>query len=306
MAHILSFVSSLAYFALLGLSSADPPYVNNRTYEYIVVGSGPGGGPLAANLARAGHSVLLFEAGDDQTENLNVSQWNPDDVDWNKIAETTGDESWSAENMRKYLVRLEKAHYNSSHVHGHDGWLDTTMLDSGYAGFQDARELTTLAALAAGYKTSDTTSLLTRDMNGNQTNRDNLIGPFGGVSHINPNGRRSSPGYYVRDTVAENKYPLTLSLDTLATKIIFKSSGTAPRKKAAGIEYIQGKSLHSADPRSNASVTGKPGKVYASREVIISGGAFNTPQLLLLSGIGPRKQLEKFKIPVIADLPGVG
>ncbi|KAL5403849.1 hypothetical protein PMIN03_009577 [Paraphaeosphaeria minitans] len=231
---------------------------------------------------------------------------NPDDVDWNKIAETTGDESWSAENMRKYLVRLEKAHYNSSHVHGHDGWLDTTMLDSGYAGFQDARELTTLAALAAGYKTSDTTSLLTRDMNGNQTNRDNLIGPFGGVSHINPNGRRSSPGYYVRDTVAENKYPLTLSLDTLATKIIFKSSGTAPRKKAAGIEYIQGKSLHSADPRSNASVTGKPGKVYASREVIISGGAFNTPQLLLLSGIGPRKQLEKFKIPVIADLPGVG
>jgi choline dehydrogenase-like flavoprotein len=37
--------------------------VNNKTYEYIVVGSGPGGGPLASNLARAGHSVLLLEAG---------------------------------------------------------------------------------------------------------------------------------------------------------------------------------------------------------------------------------------------------
>jgi choline dehydrogenase len=40
-------------------------------YEYIIVGSGPGGGPLAANLARHGHSVLLLEAGTDQGENLN-------------------------------------------------------------------------------------------------------------------------------------------------------------------------------------------------------------------------------------------
>lgn len=227
-------------------------------------------------------------------------------MDWNDIAETTGDESWSAENMRKYLVKLEKAHYNSTSTHGHDGWLDTTMLDSGYAGFDDAKELTTLAAQAAGFKASDTSDLLTRDMNGNQPNRDNLVGPFGGVSHINPNGRRSSPGYYVRDTVATKKYPLTLALDTLATKVIFKSTGTNPRKKAAGIEFLYGKSLYSADPRSNASNPGIPGKAYASREVIISGGAFNTPQLLLLSGIGPRRHLEKFKIRVIADLPSVG
>jgi NADPH-dependent 2,4-dienoyl-CoA reductase/sulfur reductase-like enzyme len=38
--------------------------------EYVVVGSGPGGGPLAADLARAGHSVLLLEAGDDKSANL--------------------------------------------------------------------------------------------------------------------------------------------------------------------------------------------------------------------------------------------
>jgi choline dehydrogenase len=41
-----------------------------NTYDYIVVGSGPGGAPLAVNLAKAGHSVLLLEAGDDQTSDV--------------------------------------------------------------------------------------------------------------------------------------------------------------------------------------------------------------------------------------------
>ena len=64
-----------AAFALLAARTTTAAAINNKTYEYIVVGSGPGGAPLASNLARAGHSVLLLEAGDDQTENLNVSQW---------------------------------------------------------------------------------------------------------------------------------------------------------------------------------------------------------------------------------------
>lgn len=65
-------VSAVAFFSVKALAAAS---VDNKTYEYIVVGSGPGGAPLASNLARAGHSVLLIEAGDDQTENVNVSQW---------------------------------------------------------------------------------------------------------------------------------------------------------------------------------------------------------------------------------------
>lgn len=49
-------------------------YSENRDatqYEYVIVGSGGSGGPLAARLAIAGHSVLLIEAGDDQGANIN-------------------------------------------------------------------------------------------------------------------------------------------------------------------------------------------------------------------------------------------
>jgi choline dehydrogenase len=206
--------------------------------------------------------------------------------------------------MRKYLVKMEKVHYNSTYEHGHNGWLDMTMLDPGFTTSSDAHTLQQYAAEAAGYTAADTSTLLARDMNGDQPNRDNLVGPFGGVSHVTPEGRRSSPGYYVRDTVAEKKYPITLSLDTLATKVIFDKSGKKP--KAIGIEYLKGKSLYSADPRYNAADPGVAGKAYASKEVIISGGAFNSPQLLMLSGVGPAAHLKKFNISVVSDLPGVG
>lgn len=229
---------------------------------------------------------------------------NPNDLDWNEIAEMTDDDSWSAENMRKYLVKLERTHYNSTYEHGKDGWLDMTMLDPGYSTSPDAKMLSQYAAEAAGFKAADAQALLQRDMNGDQPDRDQLVGPFGGVSHVHPNGRRSSPGYYLRDTVAEGKYPITLSLDTLATKIIFEKEKGKP--KAVGIEYLQGKSLYKADPRHDPKKPGVAGKAYASKEVIIAGGAFNSPQILMLSGIGPKKQLKKFDIPVVVDLPGVG
>jgi choline dehydrogenase len=230
---------------------------------------------------------------------------NPNDADWDEIAEMTGDESWSHENMRKYLVKMEKVHYNSTYEHGNDGWLDMTMLDPGYTTSADAKQLSEFAAEAAGFPASSASMLLQRDMNGAQPDRDQLVGPFGGVSHVKPDGRRSSPGYYARDTAAAGKYPLTISLDTLATKVIFDKV-TPGLPKVIGIEYLQGKSMYSADPRYNAADKGVAGKVFASKEVIISGGAFNSPQLLMLSGIGPMEQLKKFNIPLVVDSPGVG
>jgi choline dehydrogenase-like flavoprotein len=83
------------------------------------------------------------------------------------------------------------------------------------------------------------------------------------------------------------RYPdrLTISLNTLATRVILDDN-----RRAYGVEYRMGPRLYRAHITPNAA-PGEAGTVYASREVILCGGAFNSPQLLMLSGIGPPEVL---------------
>jgi choline dehydrogenase len=63
--------------------------------------------------------------------------------------------------------------------------------------------------------------------------------------------------------------------------------------------------VFSADPQFRASVKGTKMKVFARKEVNISGGVFDLPQLLRISGIGPSSELKNFNISDIVDFPGV-
>jgi choline dehydrogenase len=98
------------------------------------------------------------------------------------------------------------------------------------------------------------------------------------------NGRRWSTAVgYLKE--ARRRSNLRVAVKALATRVLFSG------RRAIGVEYRQGEATHTA---------------YAEGEVILAGGAFNSPQLLQISGLGPAELLRQHGIDVIADLPGVG
>ena len=87
---------------------------------------------------------------------------------------------------------------------------------------------------------------------------------------------------------ARRRANLSVRTNARAVGIVFDG----PR--AAGVRYVKGTSLTTAR------------QVSARREVIVCGGALNTPKLLQLSGVGPAELLRELGVPVVRDLPGVG
>ncbi|TIC91816.1 Choline dehydrogenase, mitochondrial [Colletotrichum higginsianum] len=293
------------------------------TYDYVVVGSGPGGGPLAANLARAGFKTLLLEAGDDEsaaevtnvmaltntadTTNMTWTYWG--------LGELT-DQTFSAVHMGELFIKLEKNQYvpRGTPGHGYDGYLET-VLGNGTVLLSSPQATSVLEAMAAeaGQDPEDLASILNIDPN--QTlnpNRDQITGLLGNPQHANATWARYSARKRVLDTLravneeGEKRFPLDIRLNSYATKVLFDKPQGDSLPRAIGLEYLDGKSAFQGDLRYDSTVAKPSRKVYALKEVIVSGGSFGSPQLLLLSGIGPAADLEALNIPVIADLPGVG
>ncbi|KAI1342940.1 hypothetical protein F5Y15DRAFT_371422 [Xylariaceae sp. FL0016] len=368
---------------------------NSSSYDYVVVGSGPGGGPVAANLAIAGYKVLLIDAGGDSgTDDIESipalhlfstefpdTRWNffvnhysdlqrqkqdskmtyklsngtlyvgldpPEDAeplgilyprtgtlggcsrhnalitmkahdsDWEHIADLTGDESWRADKMLSHFKTIEHNHYLPSSVvgHGFSGWFWTELTSLSLV-VEDLKLLSLIISAASAMGKSlvgillgtiaGLGQVLLRDLNApGQTSVEGLYQ----IPLSMRNNVRGGHRDLILDTAnavnsdGSRRYHLDIKLNTLVTKIQFDTTGTKPR--ATGVEYITGDSLYRADPRSETAAQTGSGSVSASREVIVAAGAFNTPQLLKLSGVGPKEELESFDIPVLVDLPGVG
>jgi choline dehydrogenase len=246
----------------------------------------------------------------------------PHENDWIYIQNITGDASWAPDNMLTYFEKLEKCSYLPDSVvgHGFTGWISTAVTnieliaqDLKIASLVVAAATTMgngllggLLATAAGLA-----EILTLDINNPSPLRDQTEALYQVPLTMNvPAYARASPRDWVlqvsnaKNTDGSRAYHLDIQLNTLVTKINFDTTSTTP--KATGVDFLVGQSLYRADPRASSSDGGTPGSVNATREVIISAGTFNTPQLLKLSGVGPAAELESFDIPLILDLPGVG
>lgn len=373
---------------------------NDAIYEYIVVGSGAGGGTLAARLAEYGHTVLLLEAGGDPkqlqggdatypdqnrlpddydvpvfhpfaSENDAMS-WHffvrhytnqelqtkdpkytkefggrevngifypragtlggctshnaqitvyPQNSDWNFIATLTGDGSWEAENMRKYFIRMENCHHRpvwrflnkisfgliNPTRHGFNGWLNTEVALP-EAALEDKGIQEFIAETVAAEVEDEGSSLAERikwqleglgdpnDWRLVEAESTGLRYPPLATNKHRRNGSRER----VLDVMKRFPDKLQVELDALVTRVLFDDNN-----RAIGVEYIKGARLYRASINPNPE-PGQTRQVKCSREVILSGGAYNSPQLLMLSGIGPKEHLEKFNIKVRVDLPGVG
>jgi choline dehydrogenase len=359
------------------------PPAEAPAWDYVIVGSGAGGGTLAARLAEAGRRVFLLEAGSDARaapegrladdydvpafhafacENEAMS-WNfqvrhyaddaaqardskyraaaggvlypraatlggctahnamifmlPHDSDWNGIAALTGDRSWRAARMRRHARRLENCHHRPlwralRHVgiaptgHGFGGWLRTERAMPFDALGDDALVrvvLGTASAFTASLETPWRSALRwlrgQGDPNARPWGPDSFEGlcytPMASVGHHRTGARER-----VLDVAARHPECLHVELDALATRVLFDADGAA-----TGVEYLKGKRLY----RAHARPSDEPGElrsVRAGREVILAGGAFNTPQLLMLSGIGAAAELAAYGIASRVDLPGVG
>lgn len=148
--------------------------------------------------------------------------------------------------------------------------------------------------------------LMRRDIN--HADHHYIPGVYQDVVSVTSRGRRSGTRTYIRETI-DDGYPLTLSTHSLATRVLFKKGNGEDSGDvdaiAYGVEYMVGESLYAADQRYDPNQNGELRTVTAQKEVILSAGSFNTPQLLKLSGVGPREELEQWDIPVVVDLPGV-
>jgi choline dehydrogenase len=179
-----------------------------------------------------------------------------------------GCDGWGYKDVLPYFKRMETSWRGEGPFHGGGGPIHVAPIDTAYL----LHEPLMAAGQAAGYPVS-------ADLHG-----PNEEGFARGELTVDPQGRRaSSSRAYLYPSLHRSN--LTVHSHALATRVLIE------KMRAVGVEYWQRAELR---------------RSYADAEVILCGGAYNSPQLLMLSGIGPADHLRESGLTAVVDLPGVG
>jgi len=314
-------------------------------FDYIIVGLGAGGSVVASRLIEAGLNVALVDAGSNYTYNSKITTpseavslynfptyqppYEPEYDQWvfnslggfnskkeyvysrgtgvggssnhhamtmfrgspsvyDEWATITNDSSWKYKNLLRLFKKIENCEYaeKNDKYRGKDGWLNITKVEP------ESLDITFIdACMKMGFP-------LSNNQNGNPKN---ILGTGFWDASIKK-GERSAPAVDLLLPITQKYKNHKWFLNHFVKKLILEKSNS--NINCVGVKIIEQKYAYGADTQNDSKYVGKTKKIYG--KVILCCGAINTPQILMLSGVGDKEHLKEHNIKCLLNRTGVG
>jgi choline dehydrogenase-like flavoprotein len=223
---------------------------------------------------------------------------------YDRIAKQVEDDIWSYNSILPYYKKMESYNipYANLDIHGKDGWLQIKK----NSGLKDDLAMEMIQVFM------DDMNIPFRQ---DQSDPSQVSGVYLSEEQIGPDGKRSNSFRDLLEPLMKKQNNIKIKFNSLVKNIIIDEKNSELIAKGVAVYHKQYLSFtnitgNKIDNKCNAVLPNKSlpkeTRYYARKEVLVCSGAFATPQLLMLSGLGPKEHLSKMGIKTLVDLQGVG